>query len=225
MCCLRSSDFKEDHFEPDDDHEDDHDDDVHWSSTASVVDGDMVDTCLRAKSVPIRNLVCVKTSTLGEKAGKGLFSCIDLPQWAIIGEYSHPKHSIVVNPKIEGTQLKISPRNLGYNKTTNMHHYIRRTVFCMKGGKGLAIIPKQSNVLRYINDVIDLSVFNQLLTTDERLNFYENEDVIKKYNVDWLEDSVNDRVYVVTVKPIPAGCELFISYGVDYWESLRNTVS
>lgn len=125
-------------------------------------------------------------------AGRGVFTNIYLRKNTIIAEYRGRRYS--ENKILSGESIKYS----------------------FQTPDGTIILPYESTIARYINDIIDL---NKTINTGT-LSYLPLH-----YNVDWLiaEDYserrplYRQRVFIITTDNIDKGDELYINYDKPYW--------
>lgn len=174
-----------------------------------IVDGESYATSYHA-SKPVEQNVKIGPSSLGPNAGEGLFCQVHLPKHTIIGNYSDPSCSLHI-PWYDKHYVWV---RLAQFKDVTLE-YARRYSYSTQSQ--MVIVPMKHNLLRYINDAIDLDKLKTMTKEQKRIEYYEETgDHVSKYNVDWMEDK-NNNVYIVTTRDVHPGDELFIAYGYDYW--------
>ena len=125
----------------------------------------------------------VKRSTL-PKAGKGLFTTVDIPKGTRIVEYKGKKR--------KWKEITEDPAFNGYVYFFNREHVIDAK-------------NTPQHLARYANDAKGLS----------------NKDGLKN-NSNYDEDG--NKVYIKAMKAIPAGSEIFVGYGKEYWDSIKENI-
>ncbi len=126
----------------------------------------------------------VKRSTLA-KAGKGLFTTVDIPKGTRIVEYKGKKR--------KWKDITEDPAFNGYVYYFNRHHVIDAK-------------NTPQHLARYANDAKGLSSKDGLRNNS-------------KYDED------GTKVYITSMKKIPAGSEIFVGYGKEYWDSVRENLA
>jgi len=135
-------------------------------------------------------LVVKQSTILG--AGMGLFAGEDIPEKHIIGEY-------------EGKRF-----------TSSKIFSLAKDIYVF-GTDNAQIYPYQDCVLKYINDNVDF------LSTLEKGTKVTRKDI--EHNVSWeieedpdeIDPLQKERVYVMSIRDIEEGEELFIDYSKSYW--------
>lgn len=125
----------------------------------------------------------VKRSTL-PKAGKGLFTSVDIARGTRIVEYKGKKR--------KWKEITEDPSFNGY-----VYYFNRDHVIDAKN--------TPQHLARYANDARGLSSKDGLRNNS-------------KYDED------GTRVYITSMKTIPAGSEIFVGYGKEYWDSIRQNL-
>jgi hypothetical protein len=129
-------------------------------------------------------------------ANKGLFTTASITKGTIIGEYFGKRYS----------EDKI------FSNDTSKY------VFAYEKNKvKFRINPSLDCILRYVNDIFN---FDKSVKYGELYNYdtitISGVTIKISYNVDWF--LYDEKVYMITIRDINEGEELFINYDCPYWK-------
>lgn len=149
----------------------------------------------------LRDVLIIKPSII-PNAGKGVFTTSSITKGTIIGEYFGKQY----------TADKI------FSEETSKYVFSYEKQISEKNKICFRINPSLDCILRYVNDIvnIDKSVKYKEIYNHEKINTKTSDIIQISYNVDWF--LYDEKVYMITIRDIIEGEELFIDYDLGYWK-------